>query len=631
MPGTSAASLALAARLREREDDSLGALIRMRGVSPNGLRDVFDLAEALLDSGTVATALSSLSRRTLAAIAVAAEAPEGMPLASLAARLDRDPAAVLHDLHPAERAALVALDEPASPSSAETPENPIVLVWPTVATELASWPKRGLPSAVELRDDSAAPELGSADGDSRFLDRGAAEKAYTTVTQLTEILLALQSSPARLLAKGGLSLPEAKRLAAMADAPLGDVPLLLDLALLAGLVDDHAGHTRTLDAIDPWRSLPLAQRWATLAAAWSSALPQELRELLADRVKARWGSGLVDFVDWLYPAGGDALLRRLHQRAAQGDRLGVAAHDRPSSIGAALMTKGATAAAAVLAPLMPAEVDRVYLQDDLTIVSPGPLVGTIDERLRRVASIESAGLAGRYRVSEQSVTRAIALGENADSLVRFLGEISLTGVPQPLEYLVRETARRYGTVRVGALAHDESSELGARTAIRSDDAVMLEAVLVDAATSSLGLRRVSPDRLVSRIEPVIVLWTLIDSRYPAAPDDGELPPERPRATRGRPPAAVGEDPVLAAVRRVRQAAVSTSNESGEAWVSRQWELAVRGRLSVRATIAMPDGTERVLELEPTGIAGSRVRGRDLQSDVERTLPVRSITALEPLE
>ena len=89
--------------------------------------------------------------------------------------------------------------------------------------------------------------------------------------------------------------------------------------------------------------------------------------------------------------------------------------------------------------------------------------------------------------------------------------------------------------------------------------------------------------------------------------------------------------MLAAVARLRQAAASTSNESGAAWVSRQWELAVRGKLGVRATIAMPDGTERILELEPTGIAGSRVRGRDLQADVERTLPISSITALEPLE
>ena len=62
----------------------------------------------------------------------------------------------------------------------------------------------------------------------------------------------------------------------------------------------------------------------------------------------------------------------------------------------------------MLAPLVPPAVDKVYLQHDLTIVSPGPLAGALDERLRRVAVMEAAGLAGRYRVTQESVTRAIA-------------------------------------------------------------------------------------------------------------------------------------------------------------------------------------------------------------------------------
>lgn len=633
MPGTSAASLALAARLRDRDDAALARLIRERGVSPAGLRDVFDLAEALLDQGTIAVALAGLSRRGLAAIAAAAQHPEGVALSALATHLDRDSAALLHDLVPAERAALVAIGERADGGNEPAlAADPAVLVWPPIVAELAAWPTRGLPSPEALRDEPPPAALGPVDdSDRRFLDRGAAEKAFTTATRVTELLIALQEAPARLLAKGGLSLPESKRLAAAAGAEPDEVPLLLDLAVLAGLVDDDAGHTRPLDGVDAWRSQPVTDRWAALAGAWLDALPVELRELLADRVDARWGEGIADFVDWLYPAGGDALLRRLHHRGAQGDRLGIASEGRPSSIGAALVTRGAAAAAEVLAPLVPAEVDRVYLQHDLTIVSPGPLAGAIDERLRRVALVESAGLAGRYRVTGESVTRAIALGESAQSLLAFLGEISLTGLPQPLEYLVLETARRYGAVRVGALEHDESAVLGARTAVRSDDAVMLEAVLVDAATAPLGLRRTGAHRLVSRMDPAVVLWTLIDARYPAAPDDGALPPERPRRPGSRASQPPADDAVLAAVQRLRRATATTSTESGAAWVSRQWELAVRGKLGVRATVAMPDGSARVFELEPTGIAGSRVRGRDREADVERTLPIASITALEPLE
>lgn len=620
MPATSAASLALAARLRDLDDAVVARVIRERAISPASLRDVFDLAEALLDPAALALALSGLTRRTLAALATAAEHGEsGATLAELADRLGRTADEVLHDLDAAMDALLAD----------RTPTH--VVVWPAVAAELAAWPARGLPSAAELRDTAPPPALAPVDdADRRFLDRGAAERAFTTTTAITEIVLALAEIPGRLLARGGLSLPDAKRLSGAAGCALDDLPTLTDLAALAGLIDDEAGMTRTTELGDAWRRRPLAERWSALAAAWRDALPVELVMLLAERADSRWGSGLVDFVDWLYPAGGDALLARLRRRGLQADRLGIAVDGRPSSIGRALVADGAEAAGAVLAPLVPAEVEQVYLQHDLTIVSPGPLAGAIDERLRRVAEVESSGLAGRYRITAESVTRAIAMGETAEGLSAFLASISLTGVPQPLAYLIAETARRYGAVRVGALEHDEAAELGARTAVRSDEPLLIEAILVDAAAASLALRRVGPHRAVSRFDTDVVLWTLIDARYPAAADEGTATPERPGRTRSRPAPVVVDDSVAAAVARIRSG--STVGIDGDsAWVARQWELALRGKLSLRATVRLPDGSERSFDLEPTGIAAGRVRGRDKAADIERTLPVSSITALEPLE
>jgi len=619
MPATSAASLALAARLRDLDDEIVARVIRERAISPGSLRDVFDLAEALLDPAALALALSGLTRRTLAALATAAEHEEGATPAELAARLNRTVDEVLHDLDAAMDALLVD----------RTPTH--VSVWPAVAAELAAWPARGLPSAAELRSAAPPPALAPVDdADRRFLDRGAAERAFTTTIAVTEVILALADAPGRLLARGGLSLPDAKRLAAAAGCELDDVPTLTDLATLAGLIDDDAGMTRPTELGDAWRRQPLAERWSALAAAWRAALPAELVSLLAERAESRWGSGLIDFVDWLYPAGGDPLLARLRRRGLQADRLGIAADGRPSSIGRTLVARDAEAAAAVLAPLVPAEVDQVYVQHDLTIVSPGPLAGAIDEHLRRVADVESSGLAGRYRITAESVTRAIAMGETAVGLTAFLTSISLTGVPQPLAYLIDETARRYGAVRVGALEPDEAAELGGRTAVRSDEPLLLEAILIDAATASLALRRVGPQRAVSRFEAAVVLWTLIDARYPAASDEGTVTPERPGRTRTRVIPPVVDDTVAAAVARIRSG--STVGIDGDsAWVARQWELALRGKLSLRATVRLPDGSERSFDLEPTGIAAGRVRGRDKAADIERTLPVSSITALEPLE
>jgi hypothetical protein len=48
---------------------------------------------------------------------------------------------------------------------------------------------------------------------------------------------------------------------------------------------------------------------------------------------------------------------------------------------------------------------------------------------------------------------------------------------------------------------------------------------------------------------------------------------------------------------------------------------------ITVTVALPDGSEHDYTLEPTGIGGGRLRGRDRASDIERTLPVSSIHAV----
>jgi hypothetical protein len=54
---------------------------------------------------------------------------------------------------------------------------------------------------------------------------------------------------------------------------------------------------------------------------------------------------------------------------------------------------------------------------------------------------------------------------------------------------------------------------------------------------------------------------------------------------------------------------------------------VRSRTTVTVTVALPDGQEHDYTLEPTGLGGGRLRGRDRASDIERTLPVASIRAV----
>src|SRR5690606_5389509 len=101
---------------------------------------------------------------------------------------------------------------------------------------------------------------------------------------------------------------------------------------------------------------------------------------------------------------------------------------------------------------------------------------TIDARLRRFADVEGRELAATYRVSASSVNRALAAGETAESIMEFLRSISLTGIPQPLQYVIAETAARYGRVRVGGVGTDE---FPARSYVRSDDTGLITTIAVD--------------------------------------------------------------------------------------------------------------------------------------------------------
>lgn len=638
MPAASPASIALAARLRQFDEERLAALIRLRRISPGPLADLFDLAEALLDDGAIDQALSDLPRASLAALATAGERdPEGRGVAvdDLADELHVSVAeTVAALLAPLERMLALADEADTAPEAVTR-----VTVPAPVTAVLARWPVRGLPSADALRSAAAPSPLRPVDVDDiTQLDRRSAENAFGAAVRVAELTRALEAEPARLLARGGVSLPDARRVAA--DAAIEDERLddHLALARTAGLVRETGEHLVATESASAWRGNPVIDRWLSLVAAWRGALPSALLTEIGRRAAAGAGDRSAEFIAWLYPAADDGLRTRFQALARQSDVLGITVDGRLSTVGATALSTGDEAAAASLAPLVPPEVRQVYLQHDLTIVSPGPLAPDLDETLRSMADVEAAGLAGRYRLSAESVSRAIAAGASADTLTTFLADLSLTGVPQPVAYLVDETARRYGAIRVGMLAPGEATDLAATTSIRSDDPVLLDALIVDPTLGPLNLTRAGAHRLVSRLDPGIVLGALIDGRYPAAPEDGERAivatrPARSRRGRATPARAAditsgAPDPVIEAARRLHGATANADAAGGDAWVARQWELALRAKLTVRATVRLPDGSERTFELEPSGIAAGRVRGRDLAADVERTLPISSIAALE---
>ncbi|MFM9918858.1 helicase-associated domain-containing protein [Lacisediminihabitans sp. H27-G8] len=618
-------TLSLATRLRAMDDTALAATLRAREISPSGIKDFFDLAEAFLDRASVQQILMRLDRETLAVLAAIGQLTEetGPPTATdIAARLSalsgREVSAESISDRVSGATALLLVEA----------ESHRFAAYGSVRDQLRSWPAFGLPSLADLASTNAPAALEPVpDVDRRFIDRLGAERAFAAITAITELLVEVERDPARELAKGGVALPDSKRLAHAMSVDLESVAVFLAVADRAGLVARETGSWMITDSGGAWLQRSTGARWATLGAAWFERLPADIRQLLGERTHALWGSGLRGYIDWLYPAGGDWMDERIGAYTRDAELLGITANQAPTGPGSLLLADGIRPAEEAMTALLPAEVEQVYLQHDLSVVAPGPLTPRVDARLRSLADVESRALASSYRVSTSSVNRAMAAGETAESILEFLGGISLTGIPQPLNYLIGEASSRYGQVRVGSIADPRPD---ARSYIRSDDELLIGTILVDQSLSSLGFERTSATRVQSRFPLDVVFWSLSDARYPVAAEDaaGEIVALR-RQRHAKAVAPAGINPVDALIERLRLGGEPEEEETGHAWLIRQLDAAIKAKTPLTVTVTMPNGTLVDYQLEPTSVAGGRLRGRDNRAAIERTLPLSRIAGISP--
>jgi len=226
------------------------------------------------------------------------------------------------------------------------------------------------------------------------------------------------------------------------------------------------------------------------------------------------------------PIGGD----RGRPAARRGDRAG-APRDPLTSNGQP-GNASLRAVARAMAAHLPAPVDHVLVQADLTAVAPGPLVGPLGAFMRLAADVESRGGATVYRFTPESVRRALDAGWTSAEVIETVRRSSSTPMPQPLEYLVSDVARRHGQTRIG----------GAAAYIRSDDEAVLDTMLASRDLSALQLRRLAPTVLVSSADPRVMIDLLREHGFAPVHEgrDGTVvhaeAPKRRAGTRRRGPA-----------------------------------------------------------------------------------------------
>ncbi|WP_234430511.1 helicase-associated domain-containing protein [Streptomyces sp. NRRL F-4489] len=386
--------------------------------------------------------------------------------------------------------------------------------------------------------------------------QAAAARLATTMERLLD---SLATEPATLRKSGGLTVRELKRLTKAAGATEPHTRLLLDLALAAGLIAltrSPSGITALpTTAYDDWLARPPGERLAPVVAAWyalwdipthtpfgetptalvrghdrhAPALRHALLAALAD-VPPGAGAPLppLPLPDAPEDAGALAPLRRLlrtadwhrplavteqplaEERAAhtlhEAAALGLTAHGTLTPLGRALLA-GPPQLDEALRDLLPPPVERAHFQADLTAVVAGRPAPRLAGLLASAADRESEGHAVTWRFTPASVRRALDTGHTADTLRDALAAVSATGtLPQPLGYLLTDTARTHGRMRV----------VPAACCVRSEDPALIAELAAHQALRPLGLRALAPTVLVSARPPAATLEALRAAGYAPA-------------------------------------------------------------------------------------------------------------------
>jgi len=354
--------------------------------------------------------------------------------------------------------------------------------------------------------------------------------AREAVRVLSTLLDEAGRAPITALKKGGVGPRERGRLGKKLAIPDDVLTLWIDLAYAAGLLGETDNGYAPTDAYPEWRAAEPSRQWAVAAAAWHALEHAPLmREIDGDKElppplplmsaagamrratlrAARDGlsvRGVGAEIDWFFPLHGYERPARDAKIAAavrEAELLGVVAGDRVSELGeqllAAIDADADTVAdtARRCAALLPEAECGVILQSDLTAVVSGQPSAAVSRLLTAAAVIEALGNAAVWRFSPASVRAALDAGWTGPELLAELAAVADRALPQPLEYLITDAARRHGHVRVRQT----------RSCVVADEALATE-ILNTRSLAKLGLARLAPTVLSSPAESGRVLELL---------------------------------------------------------------------------------------------------------------------------
>jgi hypothetical protein len=507
------------------------------------------------------------------------------------------------------------------------------------------------------------------------VDAVAAGAVIDLLREVELLLETLGATPIPELRSGGLGVRDAKRLTKVTgidDARLG---LILEVSAAAGLIAAGMPEPDPHDGVGPfWAPTVAADRfvesspaskWHLLASTWldlpgrpsligsrgpdgkpyaalsdslfSTAAPLDRRLLLDVLADLPAGSG-VDATSasrtmiwrrprWavrLQPGPVGDLLTEAHALGVSG-RGAIASPARKL-----LAVDPPDDVVAAMDKVLPAPIDHFLLQADLTVIVPGPLQRDLAEQLGSVATVESAGAAMVYRISEASIRRALDTGRTAGELHALFNRHSKTPVPQGLTYLIDDVARRHGQLRVGMAA----------SFVRCEDAALLAQAVAAPATVQLEMRLLAPTVAVSQAPISEVLAALRGAGFAPAAEDSTgaivdirargarvpAPPGRRRTYRPSTPTGQTLGAIVAVLRKVAATPSSSMRLDPTVAIS-QLQEAAHLQASVVIGYVDPAGVATQRVVAPINIRGGQLTAYDPASGRVREFAIHRVTSV----
>jgi hypothetical protein len=397
------------------------------------------------------------------------------------------------------------------------------------------------------------------------VNRAAIANITTFLRWVEEVLNFWAQEPPTALRSGGLGVRDLKALSLHLGAEESCAAFVAELCYVSALLtidpDDRILPTTQFDI---WLTQRPSAKWSTLVSAWlitsrvSGLVGGENSKNIAplgpelDRVNAAsirsltlsllkenqagavTADSLIAAAQWHRPSKrtGGIPAAYISYTLREAEWLGITGQSVISDYGLSLIAGEDLAG---IDKDLPEEVDHILIQSDNTAIAPGPLAQNIAQEMALLADVESRGGATVFRFTDATIRRALDHGKTGEELTKFLKATSKTPMPQPLEYLIADVAKKHGKLRIGSTT----------SFIRCEDQSVIASIIGDKKLDGMGFRKIAPEVIISDLEVDDAVNILRNAGYLPAVEDGKgillTGPRIMRAqTKARPPRVVGE-------------------------------------------------------------------------------------------